>query len=294
MKIVCFYPAKETGYSGKPSHLGVKMASGIVDLTAAGYKANLAETITNWASNKGEIASLASNGTLPLVDESAICYTTPAPFGAKIVCVGQNYKEHIKEMAKGGPIPEIKEPVLFAKFSDTLSAHGGTVRLPSDGGQYDYEAELVIVIGTGGMNIPEEKALSHIFGYTCGNDISDRDAQFRSTQWMIGKNRPGFAALGPWLVTADELEPGNLAIKTYRGNEVVQDSRTSDLLFNVTAIVSYASRFIQLNPGDLIYTGTPSGVIGGKDPDKRIWLKPGESVEVEIEGVGRLCTNFVE
>jgi 2-keto-4-pentenoate hydratase/2-oxohepta-3-ene-1,7-dioic acid hydratase in catechol pathway len=158
---------------------------------------------------------------------------------------------------------------------------------------YDYEAELVIVMGKGGMDIPKEKAAEYIFGYTCGNDVSARDAQNKSAQWLIGKSFPGFAPAGPWVVTADELDPCNLAISCRRGGEVVQDSNTSHMIFDVYTIVSYASRYIGLEPGDLIFTGTPNGVIVGMEPGRQNWLKAGDEITVSIEKIGDLTTRFV-
>jgi 2-keto-4-pentenoate hydratase/2-oxohepta-3-ene-1,7-dioic acid hydratase in catechol pathway len=158
---------------------------------------------------------------------------------------------------------------------------------------YDYEAELVAVIGKGGMNIPLDKAAGHIFGYTCGNDVSARDAQRLTSQWLIGKSLPGFAPAGPWIVTADEIDPCHLAITCRRGDEVVQSSNTEHMIFDVYTIVSFASKYIQLEPGDLIFTGTPDGVILGKEPGQQNWLKAGDEVTVSIEQIGDLTSRFV-
>lgn len=295
MKILCFYHGEpqKAGDPG-PLHVGVKLPDGVFDLTAAGYQGDLARIIENWPVARQQITVLTANAPAPLLDENALKYAPPAPAGAKIICVGQNYRAHIEEMAKGGPVPVIAEPVLFAKFSDTLSAHGECVKLPEvETAQYDYETELVAVMGRGGMNISKEEAMSYLFGYSCGNDLSDRDAQMRSTQWLIGKTLPGFAALGPWITTSDELDAVNISVQGYRNGELVQNTSSADMLFDIPTLISYASRFIQLNPGDLIYTGTPSGVIASKEPKDRRWLKPGEIFDVTIEGIGTLRTQFV-
>ena len=294
MKILCFYCEDSKKSEPASLHLGVKLPDGVFDLTAAGYQGDLAWTIENWPASQQQIADAMASKQLSLLDENTLKYAPPAPVGAKIICVGQNYRGHIKEMAKGGPVPVIKEPVLFAKFSDTLSAHEASVTLPQgETIQYDYETELVAIVGRGGMNIPKDQALSHLFGYTCGNDLTERDAQMRSTQWLIGKTLPGFAALGPSITTTDEMDAADISIKGYRNGVLVQDTSSSDLLFDIPSLVSYASRFIQLNPGDLIYTGTPSGVIASKDPESRCWLTPGETFDVTIEGIGTLRTYFI-
>ena len=129
-----------------------------------------------------------------------------------------------------------------------------------------------------------------MFGYTCGNDISARDAQRLTSQWLIGKSLPGAGPVGPWIVTADELDPSHLAISCRRGDEIVQSSNTDQMIFDVDTIISFASKYIKLEAGDLIYTGTPNGVISGYDPDKRVWLKPGEVITVTVEGIGDLVT----
>ena len=187
-----------------------------------------------------------------------------------------------------------KEPILFSKFHNTLNGHLCPVTLSPNATRYDYEAELVAVMGKGGMDIPKENAAEFIFGYTCGNDISARDAQKKSAQWLIGKSFPGFAPIGPWIVTTDELaDPRRLAITCRRGAQMVQSSNTDQMIFDVYTIISYASRFIRIEPGDVILTGTPSGVILGMPPGEQNWLKAGDEVTVSIEGIGDLTNRFV-
>jgi len=190
----------------------------------------------------------------------------------RIVCVGLNYKAHASE--SGGELP--KAPLLFAKFSNTLVGDGDPIVLPPDIGHVDAEAELAIVMGDGGS----------IFGFTCANDVSARDAQFGDGQWFRGKGFDTFCPVGPRIVPAAELDPSDLRIQQRLNGDVLQDSRTSDLIFDVPTLVDYISKVITLEHGDLILTGTPEGVGVFRDP--KISLKPGDVVEIEIEGIGVL------
>jgi 2-keto-4-pentenoate hydratase/2-oxohepta-3-ene-1,7-dioic acid hydratase in catechol pathway len=190
----------------------------------------------------------------------------------RIVCVGLNYKAHAGE--SGGELP--KAPLLFAKFSNTLVGDGDTIRLPPDIGHVDAEAELAIVIGERGS----------IFGYTCANDVSARDAQFGDGQWFRGKGFDTFCPVGPRIVPAAELDASDLQIQQRLNGDMLQDSRTSDLIFDVPTLVSYISQVITLEAGDLILTGTPEGVGVFREP--KIALAPGDVVEIEIEGIGVL------
>ena len=286
MKLLCF------AAEGK-ERLGLKLPGGVLDLAEAGYGRSLGETIAGFASARNELEALLAKNDLPLLDESGIDYLPPALPASKLICVGLNYKLHVDEGRRGLNTDYPKDPILFSKFHNALSAHKGSVALSTNAYQYDYEAELVAVIGKGGMDIPVEKAKEHIFGYTCGNDISARDAQRLTAQWLIGKSSPGFGPVGPWIVTADELDPCSLEIRCLRGDQVVQSSNTSQMIFDVYTIVSFASRYIGLEPGDLIYTGTPHGVIMGMEPERQKWLAPGDEVTVSIENIGELTTRFV-
>jgi 2-keto-4-pentenoate hydratase/2-oxohepta-3-ene-1,7-dioic acid hydratase in catechol pathway len=190
----------------------------------------------------------------------------------RIVCVGLNYGAHAGE--SGGELP--KAPLLFAKFSNTLVGDGDPIVLPPDIGHVDAEAELAVVMGEGGK----------IDGYTCANDVSARDAQFGDGQWFRGKGFDTFCPVGPRIVPAGELDPSDLRIQQRLNGEVLQDSHTSDLIFDVPTLVDYITRVITLEPGDLILTGTPEGVGVFRDP--KISLKGGDVVEIEIDGIGVL------
>jgi len=208
----------------------------------------------------------------------------------KVICIGANYADHAREM--GGEPPKI--PVVFSKFASSIIGPGVDIELPSISDQVDFEAELVVVIGKGGKDIPRDSALEHVFGYCCGNDISARDWQKGKPggQWLLGKTFDTFAPLGPMVVTADEIpDPHNLQIQLRLNGEVMQDSNTSYLIFPIDQLISHISQFVTLKPGDLIFTGTPPGVGAGRKPP--LFLKAGDQLEVEIEGLGILQNQVI-
>jgi 2-keto-4-pentenoate hydratase/2-oxohepta-3-ene-1,7-dioic acid hydratase in catechol pathway len=209
----------------------------------------------------------------------------------KIICVGLNYKSHAEET--GGEPP--KEPMLFSKFGDSITWDGEPVTLPPWHRCYDYEAELVIVMGKELWNAASpEEARAAIRGYTCGNDLSARDCQFRTSQWLTGKSMPGFAPIGPRIVPAGEFDPDKPhRIRCLVNGEVRQEDDVTNMLFSCAEIVRYCSSFFRLEPDDLIFTGTPAGVILGKPKGTRVWLKPGDTVTVEIEGIGGITNPLV-
>jgi 2-keto-4-pentenoate hydratase/2-oxohepta-3-ene-1,7-dioic acid hydratase in catechol pathway len=209
----------------------------------------------------------------------------------KIVCVGLNYKDHAAE--SGSPIP--KDPVLFSKYATALVGHNENIVLPAVSQEVDYEAELVIVIGKKGRNVPVASALEYVAGYTCGHDVSARDWQLKKDgkQWMVGKTFDTFAPVGPVVVTADEApDPHTLRIQLRLNGNTMQDSNTSQLIFSVGQVVSYLSLVFTLEPGDLIFTGTPPGVGVARKPP--VYLKGGDVCEVEIEGLGVLRNPVVQ
>jgi 2-keto-4-pentenoate hydratase/2-oxohepta-3-ene-1,7-dioic acid hydratase in catechol pathway len=227
-----------------------------------------------------------NRGRSVLVPEARARFAPAVPRPGKIICVGLNYRRHAQET--GNPIPPV--PILFNKYSNALLGHRGTIPLPVKvSSQFDYEVELVVVMGRKARDVTEGEALSHVFGYANGNDFSARDLMRVTSQLMLGKTCDGFAPLGPWVVTADQIpDPQNLKIATYVNGEQRQNSSTSDMIFSCAQIVSYCSRHMTLQPGDIIYTGTPQGVILGYPPEKRVWLKPGDRVVTEVERCGRL------
>ena len=203
----------------------------------------------------------------------------------KIIAIGLNYRKHAAEA--GMPIPEF--PIVFNKFSNALAAHGETVTIPPTTTKADYEVELAVIIGKRAKAVPVAEALSYVLGYATANDLSARDLQFRTAQWMLGKTLDGFLPIGPDLVTADEVpDPQALRLRTWLNGELRQDSSTADMIFSVAELVSYCSTYFTLVPGDVMITGTPAGVISGMaDP---VWLADGDRVIVEVEGLGQLET----
>ncbi len=237
-----------------------------------------------------EYVARVQAGTSDLfVPEAGLELGPCVPNPGKIICVGLNYRKHAEEAEMEIPA----YPILFSKFANAVSAAGEETGLPAASSQVDYEAELVIVIGKNAKKVNKESALDYVFGYCNGNDLSARDLQFRSSQWLLGKTCDGFCPLGPYLVTSDEVgDPGNLAIRSFVNGEVRQDSNTSYMIFDCAELVSYVSQHMSLEPGDIIMSGTPEGVILGYPEEKRVWLKDGDEVTVEIEKLGRLSNRM--
>jgi 2-keto-4-pentenoate hydratase/2-oxohepta-3-ene-1,7-dioic acid hydratase in catechol pathway len=234
---------------------------------------------------KAALAAAAGATKLPkfLIPLSEVKYGPPVPLPPKVLCIGQNYVDHCKE--QGVPLPEI--PELFCKFGTSIIGSGDPIVLHKATTQVDYEVELAIVIGKAARNVPKEKAYEHVFGYTIMHDVSARDLQFKSKQWIRGKSPDTFGPTGPWLVTRDEVpDPHDLAIRTWVNGELRQDSNTSNLVFNVPALIEFLSQTITLEPGDLIATGTPPGVGCFRKPP--VYLKAGDVVKMEITGLGTL------
>ncbi len=267
---------------GGQTHLALVTERGVVD---AGNGLTMEQVIAGQAMDK--LRAMAADKSLPVV-ESPVYANVLSQVG-KLVCVGLNYKAH----ADGVKMQLPEYPILFSKFANALAPCGADVTLPPWEHSYDYEAELVIVMGESAWNVSEEEAMSKVFGYSCGNDLSLRDAQMRSGQWLIGKTMPGFAPCGPCIVTADSLDvAAGIAVRSRVNGELRQDGNTADMIFDCAKVISYASKYIALEPGDLIFTGTPSGVALEKDAAAR-WLKPGDVVEVEIEGIGTLTNRMI-
>jgi 2-keto-4-pentenoate hydratase/2-oxohepta-3-ene-1,7-dioic acid hydratase in catechol pathway len=214
----------------------------------------------------------------------------PVPDPPKIVCIGLNYRDHAAE--SGAAIP--KEPILFSKYATALVGHEDSIVLPAVSSEVDYESELVIVVGRRGRPRSPVEAEGYIAGYTIGHDVSARDWQLKKEgkQWMVGKTFDTFAPCGPFLVTADEVrDPQNLAIRLRLNGQTMQDSNTRQMIFGPAELLAYLAQVFTLEPGDLIFTGTPPGVGFARKPP--VFLKPGDVVEVEIEGLGILRNTAV-
>ena len=215
----------------------------------------------------------------------------PVPDPEKVICIGLNYADHAAE----SHLPTPTEPVVFNKFPTAVTGHQSPILLPAISDQVDYEAELVVVVGTGGRDIPESQAMQHVAGYTCGHDVSARDWQLNksSGQWLLGKTFDTFAPMGPYLVTVDEVGDADaLEIRLRLNGQTLQHSNTSQLIFPIAHLIHYVSRVCTLKPGDVLFTGTPPGVGMARKP--RIFLKPGDLVEVEIEKLGVLANPVIE
>jgi 2-keto-4-pentenoate hydratase/2-oxohepta-3-ene-1,7-dioic acid hydratase in catechol pathway len=225
-----------------------------------------------------------------VLDAANIEVLPPLLAAPKLICVGLNYLEHSNE---GGFEPP-SYPTLFARFNSSLIGHKAPLIRPQVSEQFDYEGELVAVIGRAGRRIAKEKALDHVIGYSIFNDASVRDYQMRTTQWTVGKNFDGTGAFGPWLITPDELPPGahGLKLQTRLQGKVVQNASTADLIFDVATLVSLLSEAFTLEVGDVIVTGTPSGVGFARKPP--LFMKAGDVCEVEIEGIGTLVNPVVD
>jgi 2-keto-4-pentenoate hydratase/2-oxohepta-3-ene-1,7-dioic acid hydratase in catechol pathway len=291
---------------GDSLRLGVKTARGVIDVAAAqaalgqgqgdGRLPQTVEAaIAGGEAARSALADLVTRaetadatGSAWLLGEESLTLGPSVPNPGKIVCVGLNYRKHAEET--GAAIPT--SPVLFSKFSNTVAAPDEDVPLTDAATQYDYEVELAVVIGETTKNVSTAEALNSVFGYTTANDLSARDLQMRTSQWLLGKTMDKFMPIGPYLVTADDVrDPQQLAIRTWLNGELRQNSNTDDMIFPVAEIVSYISRHFTLEPGDVIITGTPEGVILGM-AEKR-WMVPGDVVEVEVDGLGKLRNRMV-
>jgi acylpyruvate hydrolase len=273
--------------------LGLVDGGSVIDLAAAdpALPKDLATLIAAGPSGLGAVKAAAAKA--PASAKRAVASVKaalPIARPPKFICVGLNYALHAKE--GGHEIPTY--PSFFLRVPTSLTAAGAAVLRPRASIQLDYECELTIVIGRRGRHIPEAKALEHVFGYTLFNDVSVRDFQRKTSQWMPGKNFDSTGPLGPWVVTADELPPGasGLRIRTRVNGETMQDSNTSDMIFSTARTIALLSQFMTLEPGDFIATGTPSGVAHARKPPA--WMKAGDTVEVEVEGIGVLSNPIVD
>jgi len=286
---------------GAEYRLGVKTEEGILDVVEAAMilHTHAPATIDDLLQNEDgprlnalvDAAVKSAAARKAFLKEETIEYGPVVTRPEKIVCVGLNYRQHAIEI--GAPIP--KQPVLFNKFNTTLNHHNGTIKLPVDfAKKFDYEVEMVMVIGREAKMISEADALSYVAGYATGNDFTARDLQLETGgQWMVGKTPDQFAPIGPYLVTADQIDPDNLKLECRVNGETRQSSSTSDFIFNTRKMISYISRVITLKPGDIIFTGTPQGVIQGQPKDQQVWLKPGDKIACSLEKLGELKFELV-
>ena len=282
MKIVAF-----EGQGGP--RIGIVEGDQVIDLQAADPKVpnDLGEWLakTNGDTKQlGDIAKRApANARRPL---SGISYAFPVACPGKIVCLGLNYLEHVKEGSQRDNIP--KFPTIFMRGLTSLVPHGAPIIRPQVSETLDYEAELILVVGRRAKHLTAANATSCIAGYSCGNEGSVREFQRKTTQWDMGKNFDRTGGFGPWLVTADELPDAakGLKIQSRLNGTVVQSDNTDNMMFPIVEMLVYITQGITLEPGDVIFTGTPSGVGHARKPP--VWMKNGDTIEVEIERVGIL------
>lgn len=283
--------------------LGVKTGESVVDVRKASQLLNLPAALTldqllqeGSASQLGKLVeAVQSSATAKaaIVPEASITYGRLFAHPGKIICIGLNYKRHAAEVK----MPEPRQPILFNKYNNALAAPNCTITLPPKEVAYkfDYETELLVVIGKKARNVSAAEAPDYIAGYCTSNDFSARDLQLETpgVQWMIGKTLDNFAPIGPYFVTEDLVgDPHKLRLQTFVNGEVRQDWSTDDFIFNCYEVVSFISKHWSLEPGDIIFTGTPQGVILGMPKEKQVWLKAGDRIESRIEKLGSLKFNL--
>jgi 2-keto-4-pentenoate hydratase/2-oxohepta-3-ene-1,7-dioic acid hydratase in catechol pathway len=265
------------------AHPGAIGADEVVDLSGAGFSSvlQLIEAGREGLDKaQGFLASAPAEWRKPL---SSVRLLAPIPKPRKLLCVGLNYLDHAKE--SNAEIPNV--PTIFNKFATAVIAPGDNIVLPKVSNSPDYEGEFAFVISKGGRHIHGDNWKDHVFGYTIVNDVSARDFQRATTQWLMGKTFDTFAPMGPWIVTADEIaNPHTLQVKTEINGELLQDSNTRELIFKIPDLIAHLSSVFTLEPGDIVSTGTPSGVGFARKPPR--WLRPGDDVVITIEGIGQL------
>jgi len=262
---------------------GVVTGDKVISLAPAGF-ADLLSVVRGGVAARAAIESyLGTAPTAAAIDLKDVVLLAPIPSPAKFICIGLNYRDHAAESKL--EIPSV--PTVFSKFTNAITGPGAPVVLPAATKKPDYEAEFAFIIGTGGRRIPADRWRDHVYGYMCVNDVSARDLQVATSQWLMGKTCDTFAPCGPWITTADEIgNPHNLRIEMEINGEVLQSSNTRELIFPIPALIEYISAAVTLEPGDIISTGTPAGVGFARTP--RRYLKPGDQMVVRIEGLGEL------
>jgi 2-keto-4-pentenoate hydratase/2-oxohepta-3-ene-1,7-dioic acid hydratase in catechol pathway len=275
------WKVKLVSYSSRDGVIrpGVVHLQSLIDLGSAGFADTLAVI---------EAGLTRIPDDCPVTSAGAMRLHAPLANPPRIFAIGLNYREHATET--GLKLPNF--PVVFFKLQTSIIGPGEAIVLPKNSKEPDYEAEFAFVIGKGGFRIPADKWREHVYGYTIVNDVSARDIQRSTSQWSMSKSFPTFCPMGPAIVTADEIaDPHNLAISLSINGEVLQNSRTDQLVFGVPALIEYLSSIAPLLPGDIVSTGTPSGVGMGRNPKR--WLQPGDSVTVTVEGLGSLTNPVV-
>lgn len=267
---------------------GGKLPAGILALLNAGDDAMAVARTTLEAAHTVGNAAASATGVIFSLDAPGTRLEAPVPRPGKVLAIGLNYRDHAEE--SGQEIP--KHPVVFAKASTCITGPGMPVHRPKVSSALDWEAELCFVVGKNARHVKAADAAQYIAGYMIGNDVSVRDWQFHSPTWTMGKSFDTHGPIGPWLVTPDEVDVGNLDVKTYLNGELKQSSNTKHLIFDIGAIVEYLSAAMTLEPGDVVFTGTPAGVGVARKPPE--FMKAGDVVRIEISGLGALENPIID
>ena len=267
---------------------GVLLDGRAIPIQGAGF-ASVLEVIEGGAEAQTRVRRwIAGPASVHGLDPAGLTFAAPIPRPPKLICIGLNYRDHAAESKLA--IPEV--PTMFAKFPTAVIGPGQPIVLPKNSTKPDYEAEFAVLIGRRGRHVAEDRWRDYVFGYTILNDVSARDFQMATSQWMIGKTFDTFAPFGPAIVTADEIaDPHSLRISLTLNGETMQDSSTGNLIFKLPQLIAYLSSVFTLEPGDVIATGTPAGVGFARKPPR--WLRPGDEVRIQIEGLGELVNPVV-
>ena len=276
--------------------LGILTDRGVIDVSeyaVPGVPATMMEALAMGRENAIHALQEVVRRADRFLDPDAIEYAPAVDAPEKILCVGKNYAAHAAE------VPELFKaaagsPEIFAKFRNTLVPHGGAVKLNPNSKKHDYEAEIAVVIGRRCANVGVEEAMDYVFGYTLSNDISARDLQKAASQWTPGKTCDTFCPLGPCVVTTDEAAYDSMTVTGYKNGELRQTGCSGDMIYSIPYIVSFLSGCCTLEPGDVILTGTPAGVIFGRPEGQQDWLKAGGTLEVHVDEIGTLRVSVAE
>lgn len=276
--------------AGDGARVGLVTGAGVVDLTGHAGVTSLRGLIAD-----GQIDAMAAHADMP-ADHAleAVTFLPVIPDPAHIWCVGVNYMDHLQEAIDAGlPRSKSEHPMIFGRYADSMVGHNQNLMKSPVVEKLDYECELAVIIGKGGRHISKEDALSHVAGYSCINEGSARDWQYHTSQVVPGKNFAQTCGFGPWMVTADEIpDPQVLDISTVLNGKTMQDANTKDMIFDVATVIAYVSNMSELQPGDVIASGTPSGV--GQSREPQVFMKPGDVCEIHIENVGTLINEIAE
>ncbi len=267
---------------------GGRLPTTMIELLAQGDEAMAAARETLEAAQAAAKGGASASGLIVSLEREDVRLEAPIARPGKVLAIGLNYRDHAEESGQALP----KHPVVFAKVPTCITGPGMPVHRPRVSSSVDWEAEMCFVIGRKGRHIKAADAMGYVAGFMCGNDVSVRDWQFHNPTWMIGKGFDTHGPIGPWLVTKDEIDPANLDVKCYVNGEVVQSSNTKHLIFDVPALIEYISTAFTLEPGDVVFTGTPAGVGVSRKPP--VFLKAGDVVRVEISGLGVLENPVIE